>query len=102
MRCAYLSVLVVALTAPPFRAAEVDYLRDVKPLLKQNCYRCHGASQQKSGLSTELETLKVQQKEQQKSFDERMQELQAEETALEAGTRKLAVQNYAELRAGRP
>jgi hypothetical protein len=30
--------------------ASVDYGRDVKPLLKQNCYRCHGASQQKGGL----------------------------------------------------
>ena len=28
----------------------VDYLRDVKPILAQSCYRCHGASQQKGGL----------------------------------------------------
>ncbi|HEU0011279.1 MAG TPA: PSD1 and planctomycete cytochrome C domain-containing protein [Verrucomicrobiae bacterium] len=31
-------------------AAGPDYSRDVKPLLAQNCYRCHGASQQKGGL----------------------------------------------------
>lgn len=31
-------------------SAPVDYLRDVKPLLAQHCYRCHGASQQKGGL----------------------------------------------------
>jgi hypothetical protein len=31
-------------------AAPVDYLRDVKPALAENCYRCHGASQQKHGL----------------------------------------------------
>jgi len=31
-------------------AAGPDYAREVKPLLAQNCYRCHGASQQKGGL----------------------------------------------------
>jgi hypothetical protein len=31
-------------------AAEPEYARDVKPLLAQHCYRCHGASQQKGGL----------------------------------------------------
>ncbi len=31
-------------------AASVDYTRGVKPLLAEHCYRCHGASQQKSGL----------------------------------------------------
>ncbi len=28
----------------------VDYLRDVKPILAQHCYSCHGAQKQKSGL----------------------------------------------------
>ena len=31
-------------------AAPVDYLREVKPLLTEHCYKCHGASQQKSEL----------------------------------------------------
>ena len=31
-------------------AAPVDYLLEVKPLLAQQCYKCHGASQQKGGL----------------------------------------------------
>jgi hypothetical protein len=31
-------------------AAPVDYVRDVKPILAAQCYRCHGASQQKGGL----------------------------------------------------
>ncbi len=31
-------------------AATVDYVREVKPLLVERCYKCHGASQQKSGL----------------------------------------------------
>ena len=37
--------LAVALPAAP-----VDYVKDVKPVLAQHCYRCHGSSQQKSGL----------------------------------------------------
>ena len=31
-------------------SAAVDYVREVKPLLAEHCYKCHGASQQKSGL----------------------------------------------------
>jgi mono/diheme cytochrome c family protein len=31
-------------------AAPVDYLREIKPVLAENCYRCHGASQQKHSL----------------------------------------------------
>jgi hypothetical protein len=40
-------VLAAATTAAP---APIDYLREVKPILAEHCYRCHGASQQKSGL----------------------------------------------------
>jgi hypothetical protein len=36
--------------ATTLSAAPVDYVRDVKPILSQHCYRCHGASQQKSGM----------------------------------------------------
>jgi hypothetical protein len=31
-------------------ATPVDYLREVKPVLAEHCYRCHGASQQKGEL----------------------------------------------------
>ena len=30
--------------------APVDYLQEVKPLLADHCYKCHGATQQKNGL----------------------------------------------------
>ncbi|MFO0905088.1 MAG: PSD1 and planctomycete cytochrome C domain-containing protein [Pirellulales bacterium] len=36
----------VSADAPP----PVDYARDIKPVLKERCYACHGALQQKSGL----------------------------------------------------
>lgn len=31
-------------------AAEIDYLRDVKPILTKHCYACHGAWKQNAGL----------------------------------------------------
>jgi hypothetical protein len=31
-------------------AQAVDYVREIKPVLRENCYRCHGASQQKGEL----------------------------------------------------
>ncbi|HKX63412.1 MAG TPA: PSD1 and planctomycete cytochrome C domain-containing protein, partial [Verrucomicrobiae bacterium] len=47
VRWMLLSFAVVALSTG---AAPVDYMREVKPLLAENCYGCHGASQQKHGL----------------------------------------------------
>ena len=51
MRHAGVMLLLIAIAGQvsPVRA-DVDYTRDVKPLLEQHCYRCHGALQQKSGL----------------------------------------------------
>src|SRR3954469_8171462 len=40
----------------PLSAAPVDYVQEVKPLLTEQCYRCHGASQQKSGLRMDTVT----------------------------------------------
>jgi hypothetical protein len=43
--------LVCFVCVPCATAAEpVDYVRDIKPLLAKNCYACHGAQKQKSGL----------------------------------------------------
>ena len=39
---------------PPETTAAVDYDKDVKPLLAQNCYSCHGAEVQQSGLRLDL------------------------------------------------
>jgi hypothetical protein len=38
-------------------SAAVDYLREVKPLLAEHCYKCHGASQQKSELRLDTAAL---------------------------------------------
>ena len=39
---------------PQVPAAHVDYDKDVKPLLAQNCYSCHGPDVQQSGLRLDL------------------------------------------------
>src|SRR5437588_4967370 len=45
------SLLLVALLGGPAAAAEpVDYLRQVKPLLRERCYVCHGPLKQKGKL----------------------------------------------------
>ncbi len=36
--------------APPAPPPEVDFVRDVQPILKRSCYGCHGAAQQLGGL----------------------------------------------------
>jgi cytochrome c553 len=49
---ATIACAIVWLWAPLVRAEDgaVDYSRDVRPILAQNCFQCHGADEQKSGL----------------------------------------------------
>ena len=35
-------------------AIDVDFVRDVRPILQQHCYSCHGADKQKSGLRLDV------------------------------------------------
>src|SRR5712692_5288328 len=39
---------------PPPANIQIDFKRDVKPILQANCYSCHGPSQQLSGLRLDL------------------------------------------------
>lgn len=52
MKRGWLLIIPCVLVAAPaaLRAAAVDYLRDVKPLLQERCYSCHGALKQKKSL----------------------------------------------------
>jgi len=55
---AYLAIWV--LPVGPLRAQAtdpVDYLRDVKPILRQRCFSCHGAKEQQGGLRVDTATM---------------------------------------------
>ena len=45
-----LLIAALMLVAAHASAAEPDYARDIKPLLRAKCYSCHGSVRQKSGL----------------------------------------------------
>lgn len=42
--------LLAGLPLPPAQADEIDYARDIKPILHARCVACHGALRQKGGL----------------------------------------------------
>ncbi len=50
MRHAGVLLLFAFSASPALCAVEVDYNRDVKPILEKHCYSCHGALRQKSDL----------------------------------------------------
>jgi len=50
MKLALLNLAVFLGLIPSASCATPDYLRDIKPVLAEHCYRCHGASQQKGGM----------------------------------------------------
>ncbi|KAF0179370.1 MAG: cytochrome c553 [Limisphaerales bacterium] len=47
----------LAASAAALVAAPVDYVREIQPLLAQNCYQCHGATQPKHGLRLDTAAL---------------------------------------------
>src|SRR5688572_29465395 len=51
------SLLLLALCTSRTIAADVDYLREVKPILHERCFACHGALKQESGLRLDTGSL---------------------------------------------
>ncbi|MSU49759.1 MAG: DUF1549 domain-containing protein, partial [Opitutus sp.] len=51
-------MLVLGMTGPAFGA--VDFARDIKPILADRCYSCHGPDKQKSGLRLDRRTTALQ------------------------------------------
>ena len=56
MKLARFILALVALAIPAL-AAPVDYIREVKPIFAEHCYRCHGASQQKGEMRIDTAAL---------------------------------------------
>ena len=57
----YLFLLLSLFCVHPLGAQEsVDYVRDIKPLLKAKCYSCHGVLKQEAGLRLETRQLMEQ------------------------------------------
>jgi cytochrome c553 len=48
-----LAVIVVGLT-PPVPAADIDFSRDIQPLLAKRCFACHGPDTQEAGLRLDV------------------------------------------------
>jgi ankyrin repeat protein/mono/diheme cytochrome c family protein len=46
--------MAAATQLPPAAKGNVDYTRDVKPLLAEHCYKCHGSDAQLAGLRLDL------------------------------------------------
>ena len=49
-----IALLTALLTALRAVAAPVDFVREVRPIFEKNCYACHGAQKQKSGLRLDV------------------------------------------------
>ena len=49
-----LTLLVALFAAPAIRAADIDYVGDVKPILVKHCLKCHNRKKQESGLRLDL------------------------------------------------
>jgi hypothetical protein len=55
LRARWLAGVVSALLSPlPGEAVDVDFARDVRPVLQKHCFRCHGEKKQEGGLRLDL------------------------------------------------
>ncbi|MBI1370820.1 MAG: DUF1553 domain-containing protein [Planctomycetes bacterium] len=46
MKQAVFAIALTSFVLPAVRAAEIDYARDIKPILAEHCYKCHGPDKQ--------------------------------------------------------
>jgi hypothetical protein len=53
-------LILAGLVLPSHRAGEVDYLRDVKPVLAARCFACHGALKQEADLRLDTVALMIE------------------------------------------
>jgi mono/diheme cytochrome c family protein len=60
--CLAALALAVAPTAPVSAATPIDYNRDIRPILSESCFKCHGPGTQKGGLRLDLGDRALQKK----------------------------------------
>lgn len=53
-RCRVIVSAVLLVSSTYLHAAEIDFLRDVEPILKRNCYRCHAGENVEAGLRLDM------------------------------------------------
>ncbi len=54
---AFAVTLIAGVTTYAYGEGGIDYVRDIKPILKTNCYRCHGPLKSESGLRLDTRAL---------------------------------------------
>src|SRR4051794_9995185 len=60
MRISLAAILFLLGSAGKMMAAgPVDYVKEIKPILVENCYKCHGAAAQKGGLRLDTAALAI-------------------------------------------
>src|SRR5438094_5142884 len=50
MRPLFAVLISLVVITSPLAADQVDYVRDIRPILTKHCYECHGGQKQRSGL----------------------------------------------------
>ncbi|MBV09811.1 PSD1 and planctomycete cytochrome C domain-containing protein [Rubinisphaera sp.] len=50
------TAVLLIVTSLPTKAADVDYVHEIRPILQKHCYSCHGADTQKSGLRLDIKS----------------------------------------------
>ncbi len=53
---AFLLALALSVVSSRTQADAVDFVRDVRPILQENCYSCHGPEKQRSGLRLDIKS----------------------------------------------
>ena len=60
MRRVFVLATLLVVIQSTGQASDVDFVREVRPILQKHCYACHGATKQKSGLRLDIKSAAFQ------------------------------------------